>query len=138
MTTVPQKDPGHWLLRLTAPEWLAAARVELAASASALEARQQRKGVASARRAAGMALNAVLVLRPDDTWGRSYMDHVRVVAASPRSPDDVRTASQALVDAPLDAPLLVGLGSGSVGSARAAAVVLAWCEREVGLLLAPA
>ena len=137
MTVVPEAQPDHWLLRLSAPEWLAAARVELDASTAALSARQQRKGVANARRAAGMALNAVLVLRPDDAWGRSYMDHVRIVAGSPLIPDAVRQAAQALVDAPMDAPLLVGLGSGSVGSARAAAVVLAWCEREVGLLLAP-
>ena len=47
-------DPEHWLHRLTSDEWLSAARNELARSEAALRLRQQRAGVASARRAAGV------------------------------------------------------------------------------------
>ena len=58
---MPGPDPAHWLHRLTADEWLAAAATELELCAETLERRAFRPGVTHARRAAGMAWNAVLV-----------------------------------------------------------------------------
>jgi hypothetical protein len=80
-------DEAHWLWRLDADAWMRAAELELAAAAEHLGVR--RTALAHARRAAGMALNAVLVAwaRAQGTpealaaaelrWGRSYVDHLR-------------------------------------------------------------
>lgn len=73
----------HWLRRLDAGAWLRAARTELAAAEAQLESR--RTAVTHARRAAGMAVNAVLMaqgLEGDEQlrWGRSYIDHLRALA----------------------------------------------------------
>jgi hypothetical protein len=61
MPTRAPKDPGHWLYRLTVEEWLAAAEHELRLCEEALGRRAFRPGVTLARRAVGMAWNAVLV-----------------------------------------------------------------------------
>jgi hypothetical protein len=134
--TIPPRDPEHWLYRFTPEEWLRAAVGELAA---ALEGPGQRKVVASARRAAGMALNAVLAGAPNEAWGRSYMDHLRALAADPLAPAALREACAALVQAPLDGPRLVALGGGADASAGGAArVVVEWCvERVEGRAGAP-
>ena len=63
---MPGPDPAHWLHRLTAEEWLAAAATEIAHAEAALARRAFRPGVTHARRAAGMAWNAVLTRHPDD------------------------------------------------------------------------
>ena len=73
---MPGSDPGHWLHRLDAAEWLAAAATELSHAEEKLTQRAVRPGVTHARRAAGMAWNAVLVKAPDERYGRSYMEHV--------------------------------------------------------------
>ena len=83
---MPGPDPAHWLHRLTAAEWLAAAENELALAEAALARRAFRPGVTHARRAAGMAWNAVLVAMPDDDrYGRSYMDHVHALGRRART-----------------------------------------------------
>jgi hypothetical protein len=80
-------DDSHWLWRLSADAWLEAAQVELEQGRAQLGAR--RTAVTHARRAAGMALNAVLVTLPARGWprercevalGRSYIDHLRALA----------------------------------------------------------
>ncbi len=73
---MPGPDPAHWLHRLTAEEWLAAAETEIGHAEAALARRAARPGVTHARRAAGMAWNAVLTVRPDEragaaTWSTS-------------------------------------------------------------------
>lgn len=102
---MPGPDPGHWLHRLTAAEWVAAAETELEHARVALERRATRPGITHARRAAGMAWNAVLVRTPDDRAGRSYMEHVAALAndAAP-VPDDVRAAARQLRDTPARPP----------------------------------
>lgn len=84
-------DPTHWLWRLDAADWIAAARTELAAAHERIGNR--RAAVVHCRRAAGMALNAVLVAWAagdgDDEgattrWGRSYVDHLEALAAGDR------------------------------------------------------
>ncbi|PRQ05111.1 hypothetical protein [Enhygromyxa salina] len=83
------RDPKHWLWRLDADGWLAAADHELEQGRAQLGSR--RTAVTHARRAAGMALNATLVAlasrgwsreRCETAWGRSYIDHLRALATS--------------------------------------------------------
>jgi hypothetical protein len=123
-------DPEHWLHRLTSDEWLKAARNELARSEAALRLKQQRAGVAGARRAAGMAWNAVLVLHFDARYGRSYIDHLRALAVEESVPEEVRRAAQALVAAPLDVTL-VTLGRGDIQLADSARVIVHHSEMLV-------
>src|SRR5256885_15932435 len=111
MSPMPGNDPTHWLHRLTAEEWLRASENELARAEEALRGKQQRMGVAGARRAAGMAWNAVLAVEYDESYGRSYMDHLHALARDPSVPEPVRAAALALAEAPL-ATDIVALGPG--------------------------
>lgn len=118
---------GHWLWRLDADAWLRAARSELTAGEAHVDSR--RTAVTHARRAAGMAINAVLVtLGGEDElrWGRSYVDHLRALAGAdePRCrPLSVATAAAAarLLAIPVVAgAALVQLGLGPHSAAAAA------------------
>lgn len=121
---MPDRDPDHWLYRLTPDEWLAAAGNELIAAERALAGKQQRAGVTQARRAAGMAWNAVLCHTGDETgYGRSYMEHLQILARDPSVPELVQRAARALLDAPLTQQL-VQLGPGDTQLARAAETIL--------------
>jgi hypothetical protein len=140
---VPGPDPSHWLHRLTPAEWLAAAETELEHAAAALARRAVRPGVTHARRAAGMAWNAVLAAEADAAagealvarFGRSYMDHVAALAAdapaatTDGAPDDIaaelRAAARLLRDTPPAPPALVQLGKPDARALDAARVVLA-------------
>jgi HEPN domain-containing protein len=108
---MPGPDPAHWLHRLTAEEWLAAAATEIAHAEAALARRAPRPGVTHARRAAGMAWNAVLTRNPDESAGRSYMEHVVALSNDTIVPAEVRAAAERLRDTPARAPSLVTLGS---------------------------
>jgi hypothetical protein len=132
MSTSPPIDPSHWLHRLSPEDWMRAAVGEYEASARSFAEGKQRQGVASARRAAGMALNAVLCLAPDEGWGRSYMEHLRAAAAAEGLPEGVRKAAASLVSASLDAPALVKLGGLDAGPSRAALAVLEWAAARLG------
>lgn len=126
------KDPNHWLYRLDAAEWLQAARHELAACSGALQLHEQKKAVAHARRAAGMAMNAMLTERFREEWGRSYMQHLQAIAGDAATPEAVRLASSELLAAPLDAPRLIRLGGVvDLGVARAATTILDWCTERL-------
>ena len=95
-------DHDHWLWRLSDREWLEAAERELEQAQQHLGTR--RTAITHARRAAGMALNGVLVSmagrgwtkdRCETGWGRSYMDHLRAVADSPSPQPDPFDSEQA-------------------------------------------
>jgi hypothetical protein len=131
---VPGRDPAHWLYRLTAAEWLAAAENDLAQALEALRRRAARPGVVHARRAAGMAWNAVLVgmNEPDQArFGRSYMEHVVALAADDGgAPDTVRAAARALRDTPAAPPELVSIHP-NLGAAEAARVLVEYASALV-------
>jgi hypothetical protein len=131
---MPGPDPTHWLHRLTAAEWLAAADKEVGDAEAALARRARRPGITHARRAAGMAWNAVLVATPpgDDRYGRSYMDHLRVLAEEAGAPDEVRAAARLLRDSPPAPPELVTLGPPDLGPALAARAILEHARVRVG------
>lgn len=132
-------DPGHWLHRLTAEQWLAAADTELGHCAETLGRRAFRPGVTHARRAAGMALNAVLTLDPDrlSAWGRSYMEHVAALVDEPVAPDEIRAAARLLRDTPPAPPELVTLGKPDLRPLHAAGEIASWSRLRVAALRAP-
>jgi hypothetical protein len=134
---VPGSDPSHWLHRLDPTEWLAAAENELAHAAEALARRAARPGVTHARRAAGMAWNAVLVLAADERFGRSYMEHVVALAADQVAPEDVRAAAQLLRDTPPLPPELIQLGKPDLRVADAARLIVSYARVRVAALSAP-
>jgi hypothetical protein len=140
---VPGPDPSHWLRRLTPAEWLAAAETELAHCAETLARRAVRPGVTHARRAAGMAWNAVLAAAPDDAaadalvarFGRSYMEHVAALASAADAPDAVRAAAQLLRDTPPAPPALVTLtppGHPDLRALEAARTIVAYAAATCG------
>jgi HEPN domain-containing protein len=130
LAPMPGPDPDHWLHRLTAEEWLRAAEGELVRAEAALLGKQQRAGVATARRAAGMAWNAVLVVAFDERYGRSYMDHLKALCDDGAVPAEVGAAARALVEAPL-ASDVVQLGRGDTRLAEAARTILTHARRTV-------
>jgi hypothetical protein len=122
------KDPTHWLYRLSAAEWLESAETELRHCADTLRRRAFRPGVTHARRAAGMAWNAVLTESFDVRYGRSYMEHVTALAKDDRAPDDARLAAQYLRDTPPAPPELVTLGKPDLGPLDAARVLVDYAK----------
>ncbi|HZL17690.1 MAG TPA: hypothetical protein VFG23_08090 [Polyangia bacterium] len=126
---MPGSDPAHWLYRLSAAEWLAAAETELAHAEAALQRRAARPGVTHARRAAGMAWNAVLIGKPDERAGRSYMEHVVALADDPGAPAEIRRAAQRLRDTPAMPPALITLGHPDLGAADAARAIIDHARR---------
>lgn len=134
---MPEKDPAHWLYRLTPGEWLSAANNELAAARSAFLQKQQRPAVAHARRAAGMAWNALLVVMPDDKYGRSYMDHLQALSRDDTAAESLRHAAARLVGMPLTQEL-VTLGSrGDASQADCAAVIIDHVAAQIMRLTSP-
>jgi hypothetical protein len=130
---MPGRDPGHWLHRLDAAEWLAAAATELAHCAEKLAQRAVRPGVTHARRAAGMAWNAVLVSAPDERYGRSYMEHVVALAdADPSIPETVRDAARLLRETPAAPPQLITIGKPDLGALEAARTIVEYARTRIG------
>lgn len=110
LPTMAGTDPDHWLYKLSPAEWLRGAMNELGSAKQLYGRHDARPGLASARRAAGMAWNAVLALEPapDDAFGRTYVEHLRALAdgvshAEP-IPGAVRDAARALVSEPEPRP----------------------------------
>ncbi len=129
----------HWLWRLDADAWLRAASTELTAGEAHLDSR--RTAVTHARRAAGMALNAVLVTlgdtlgdtlgehdseAPEQRWGRSYIDHLRALADAderrrhPLAATTQAAAARLLAIPVVPGPALVQLGRGPHSAAQQA------------------
>jgi HEPN domain-containing protein len=89
-----RRDPSHWLYRLSPEEWIAVALRELRKAEVAFGVRDSQGLVAGAKRAAGMALNAALLVRPRETWGRTFVEHLSGLADDPLAPPSVREAAQ--------------------------------------------
>jgi len=93
-----EKDSTHWLYRLSPEEWISAALGELGRVKDAFSARHAAAAIAGLKRAAGMALNAALIVRPRPEWGRSYVSHLRALADDAQAPAEVREAAWRLLD----------------------------------------
>jgi len=109
------RDDTHWLFKLSPDEWIRSAMGELRRAEDAYKQKNARAGLAGARRAAGMALNAVLILTPNEAWGRSYMDHLLAVKrdGAEGAPPRIREAAAILVDTPLPGGDLVAIRTSS-------------------------
>lgn len=105
------RDPSHWLFKMDPHEWIRAALVELRRGETLYKERNAGGGLASARRAAGMALNGALIVAPDVGYGRSFVDHLRALAVDEGVPSAVRDASRVLLDTQPPGPTLVLLRS---------------------------
>jgi len=92
------RDKAHWLRRLSPDEWISAALGELSRAERAWLDGNARAGVVGLKRAAGMALNAALIVEPDDTWGRTYVEHVEALSRDPRVPEAVRAACRVVLE----------------------------------------
>lgn len=133
MPTLPPIDPRHWLYRLDVDEWLRAAEHELSLCWQALQRRALRTGVTHARRAAGMAWNAILVTEPDARYGRSYMEHLHALAREPAFPEAVRAAAAHLQStASGAAPDLIQIGKPDMSAYDAAATVITFARSQLG------
>ncbi len=122
-------DTDDWLVRLTCDEWMRAAINEYDRGLESLERRNARQAAVHARRAAGMAINALLRATPDPRFGRSYAEHLVAVATLGEAPSHIAHAAKLLVaDA---AKGLVSLGGIDRGPMTAARAVLAWCAEQL-------
>ena len=103
------RNEAHWLFKLAPDEWVRAAMGELRRAEEAYAKRNGRAGLAGARRAAGMALNGVLIVAPNDAWGRTYMDHLLALKGDADALPRIREAAATLVDTPLPGGAIVSL-----------------------------
>ena len=125
-------DAEHWLWRLSAAQWLDAARHELAEGHA--HAHDRRAALVYARRGAGMALNAVLAARGEaadeaeraaleSRWGRSYVEHLQALAEGDEAvcaplPREAAAAARTVLTTPLRAQV-VTLGRGPAADVHA-------------------
>ena len=86
-TSAFARDPSHWLLKFSPDEWIRAAMSEVRRAEEAYKAHNARGGLAGAKRAAGMALNAALIVEPNEKWGRAYVDHVMALSRDESVPE---------------------------------------------------
>jgi HEPN domain-containing protein len=103
------RDPGDWLHRLSPDEWIRAALGELSRAVTAYERGDVVAGAVGVKRAAGMALNAVLLVEPNESWGRTYVEHVGALAEDPNVPETVRVACRAIMETKASSAGLVSL-----------------------------
>lgn len=131
---MPDAGTSHWLFRLSAAEWMAAAENELRSGEQAIARRAVRPAVTHARRGAGMALNAVLLA--DDAkaarYGRSYMDHLVALAGDATAPGEARAAAQRLLGTPARPPTLVKIGTPDATCIADAATIIAYARAGAG------
>lgn len=95
-----ERDAGHWLLKFSPDEWLEHGLRELERAEAAFQQRNAPAAHAGLKRAAGMALNAALIVLPNASWGRTYVEHVRAVSQDGEAPCAVREAAAKLLQLP--------------------------------------
>ena len=105
----PAPDPDDWLKKHAPREWVQIGLAELRRATEAFRVHDIAAGMAFCKRAAGMALNGALLVEPDPTWGRSYVDHLRALANDARVPSAVRDACRVVLDARPPNPHLLTL-----------------------------
>ncbi len=105
------RDKTHWLRKYSPNEWIRAALAEVRQAEAAYAQRNVGGGLAGCRRAAGMALNAVLLVAPDEKWGRTYVDHLLALRQDAAAPEAVRQASKLLMETQPPGPKIVFLRS---------------------------
>ncbi len=94
------REPDHWLRKYSPKEWIRAGMKELHLAEVSYAQRNVRAGLAGCKRAAGMALNAALIVEPNPAWKRTYVEHLRALARDPVVPAAVREAASLLLEMP--------------------------------------
>jgi HEPN domain-containing protein len=105
------RDPEHWLFRYSPKEWIRAAMKEMRLAEASYAQRNLRAGIAGCKRAAGMALNAALIVEPNATWKRTYVEHLQALAKDMDVPSAVSDAARAILQAPAPSVNIVILRS---------------------------
>jgi HEPN domain-containing protein len=95
-----ERDPEHWLLRYSPKEWIRAAMKEMHLAEASYQQRNLRAGLAGCKRAAGMALNAALIVEPNEAWKRTYVEHLVALAKDESVPRSVSDAARTIISAP--------------------------------------
>lgn len=90
-----------WLARQSPEAWIRQGLGELQRAEARLGAHDRTAAVLGLRRAAGMALNGALSVRWR-AWGRTYVEHLRALAADDEVPEAVRQAARFLNDVSVD------------------------------------
>jgi len=103
------RDRSDWLRSLSPEEWIRAGLGELRRAEASYGRGDARAGTAGVKRAAGMALNAVLLVEPREAWGRTYVDHVEALATEQTAPEAVRAACRTVLGASGPSPDVVSL-----------------------------
>ena len=105
------RDTTHWLRKFSPQEWIRAALAEVRQAERAYKQRNAGGGLLGCRRAAGMALNAVLLVEPHAKWGRTYVDHLLALRDDASAPIAVQTASRLLLETQPPGPNIIFLRS---------------------------
>jgi hypothetical protein len=95
------RNPEDWLLRYSPKEWIRAGMKELKLAELSFSQRNGRAALAGCKRAAGMALNAALILEPNPAWKRTYVEHLQALARDQSVPAAVSAAARTVLDMPL-------------------------------------
>lgn len=104
-----ERDPKHWLEKLSPEEWIQSALTELRRAQDAFAGRNVAAAYAGLKRAAGMALNGALIVAPRQSWGRTYVEHLQGLAESSDAPEPVRAAARAIFELKAPAGQIVSL-----------------------------
>ena len=120
-----ETDDRTWLTRMDAMAWV---RAGLAEVSKAQGQSDPRAVIAACKRAAGMGLNGYLVVDFRESWGRSYVEHLRAAAEDEAVPEAVRVLCKRIVEAEPPGHALVQLRSKGREDALVDATkdVLAW------------
>jgi hypothetical protein len=105
------RDPDHWLRKYSPKEWIRAGMKELRLAETAYKQRNVRAGLTGCKRAAGMALNAALIVEPNDAWKRTYVEHLSALAKDLQVPAAVSAAARVLLEMPMPGGEIVLLRS---------------------------
>jgi hypothetical protein len=87
--------------------------------------------VVHARRAAGMAMNAILCQDDHPAWGRSYIEHVAALCDETAVPEEIRAAARRLRDTAPEPPALVKLGAPDRAVFTAAELICTWAGQRL-------
>ena len=99
MTETKPTSDAEWLTRNSPEQWIRQSLAELERARGAFQAREATAAIAHVKRAAGMALNGALIVRPNERWGRKYMEHLRALGGSEDAPAEVREAARRICEA---------------------------------------
>ena len=120
----------EWLTRLSALDWVRTGLAEVTTCSSSHDPRAM---VAGCKRAADMALNGFLRLEYRDSWGRSYVEHLRAAAVDASMPEAIRERCDRILRAEPPSSTLVQLRSKRTENdlVEATKDVVAWVYGEV-------